>query len=203
MRDITVKTGSKGLLSSGSVTIPDRPELKDYVKINGDLDFVFRGLVSGPRIVVETKKPGFYEVVCHAYDDEAINVVAKALGLVVEKNKRVVPAIAMTESKGGHRLKGVPAPKEPFDLDKIAMRILDLWVLDSATLDELAAFLEQRFRRTVVNKTGIKGHWRVELSHKASRMMPYEEQVLPLGETGLNLKWEDEELVVTVVKDPS
>jgi uncharacterized protein (TIGR03435 family) len=74
-------------------------------------------------------------------------------------------------------------------------------LLDGATLDDLARYLEKCHYRPVVNKTGLDGRWCINLSKKARKSYPAPHSKVMLDDLGLELKLENAKVLVTVVKD--
>ena len=159
-RYVLLRYGRAGYVSVSSHNVGHRPELKYMQEVDGDLDFICRQIhgVDNPLIVVETKNSGHYQVVYKWNDQEALKVISKPLGLIVDEEEREILALTIRELRGGHRLKPAGNGKRT-NLDEVACDTEGRWPLDAATLDEIARFLETRYRRPVVNVTSIPGWW--------------------------------------------
>jgi hypothetical protein len=201
-RYLVLREGRSGYVKSISARAPDRPELEGLREVHGDLKFICTEIhgVDRPRIVVETKNRGRYQVVFQWGDHDALKSIAKPLGLAVAEEEREIACATIRLSQGGHRLK--PAlPGQIFDFDRVACREDGSWPLDGATLDDLARFLEYRHYRVVVNKTTLEGRWHINLSFQASKKYPRPNVKEILDDLGLELRHENTKVFVTVVKD--
>jgi hypothetical protein len=201
-RYLVLREGRSGYVQSISARAPDRPELEGLREVHGDLKFICTEIhgVDRPRIVVETKNRGRYQVVFQWGDHDALKSIAKPLGLAVAEEEREIACATIRLSQGGHRLKPA-SPGQIFDFDRVACREDGSWPLDGATLDDLARFLEYRHYRVVVNKTGLEGRWHINLSFQASKKYPRPNAKEILDDLGLELRHENTKVLVTVVKD--
>ncbi|MGD9127628.1 MAG: DUF3738 domain-containing protein [Planctomycetia bacterium] len=200
-RYLQIKKGNPGVVSLGGTQLPHRKDIQFPRKIEGDLHTIFSEMHGRchPKIVVETKNQKGYEVIYDTDDKQALQIVAKQLGMTVAQEEREIMALRITVAKGGHHLKKVEKPDEP-QWDSCVCQ--GVWPLHGVTMDELALFLESRFCRPVVNKTGLKGYYRLELSDETVRLWPQEEgEKKALDKTGLQIHWEPTKTKVLVVKD--
>lgn len=201
-RYLRIKKGNPGIFSRGCVPMP--PHRKDsdrLISIEGDLESVFQEMYgcNHPKIVVETQNKRGYGVAYNPDDPKAMEIVAKQLGMIVGEEDREIIALRITVAKGGHHLKQVAKPDTP-QWDSSVKD--DIWPLHGVTLDELAMFLENRYRRPVVNMTGVVGYYWLDVSAKAARDWPQTmDEVRPLDQTGLELHWERTKVRVLVVRD--
>ena len=199
-RYLVVRTGRPGYVKSVTAEVPDRPELQHLREVHGGLKFICSEIhgVSKPRLVVETKNSKCFQVVYQWGDYDALKSLGKALGLVVAEEEREILCATIRESPGGHRMKAPTTrkmPKEVFtNADGSAL-------LDGATIDDLARYLEECHYRPVVNKTGLNGRWCINLSFKARKSYPTPNGKVMLDDLGLELKLENTKVLVTVVKD--
>ena len=200
-RYVELREGQRGVSSSNSARVKHRPELDRMREINGDLRDICYWLhgPENPRIVVESQNRNFYRVVYKQGDRGALPVIAKPLGLMVLQEEREVDAITIRVAQGGHRLKPVAKGLQA-KLDEVELSE-GRWPLDGVTADELARFLEIRFRRPVTNLTALEGRWSILLSDEVARVSPEPREIAPLEQFGLELRWERVRLPVTVVKD--
>ena len=201
-RYLRIKKGNPDIESTSGEQLPQRKDIKYPRKVEGDLRFIFETMHGWdhPRIVVETSNKKGFEVVYNPDDAKALEIVAGQLGMTVGEGDREILALAITVGKDGHHLKPVDKPATP-QWDSCVTQD-DIWPLHGITLDELARFLEARFRRPVVNKTGLNGYYWLELSGKTVRVWPQrEDETKPLDQTGLQLHWERVKTKVLVVKD--
>jgi hypothetical protein len=200
-RYVQLRTGWGNYVRSQGAEVEARPELEDMHEVHGDLTFICSEIngIENPRIVVESKNAGRYQVVYKWGDREALKVIARPLGLVVTEENRELQAITIRVAPGGHRLqpgaKGVVV-----NLAEVHVRDTG-WPLEGVTMDQLARFLEQRYRRPVVNLTAVEGRWSIVVSDRAARMFPGSDETAALDGLGLELRWETVTIPVTVVKD--
>jgi uncharacterized protein (TIGR03435 family) len=111
-----------------------------------------------------------------------------------------IKAITIRLSREGHNLK--PAAKgKRVKPEEVCCDVKGRWPLDGVTIDELARFLETRYRRPVVHLTGVDGQWSMLLSGKAGKVWSSADKKAQLDDLGLELQWEKVKLPVTVVKD--
>jgi hypothetical protein len=201
-RYVQLREGRAGYVLGRSGHAENRPDLDDLTEVHGDLDFICSEIhgVSNPRIVVESKNKGHYQVTYKRGDREALKVIARPLGLVVAEEERAIQAITIRESPGGNRLK--PAGKErQVKVEDVCCDVEGRWPLSGVTADELARFLETRYRRPVVNLTSLDGRFSILLSEKAGKSRPRADEKVQLDDLGLELRWEKVTISVTVVKD--
>lgn len=182
--------------------VENRPDLEDLWEVHGNLDFICREIhgVDNPRIVIESKNKAHYQVVCKWGDRDALKVIAKPLGLLVTEEEREFQAVAIRVSPRGHRLKRAAKGKQVHVAD-ICCDVDGRWPLDGVTADELAWFLETRYREPVVNLTGLEGRWSIFLSDKAGSVPPSVDEKTQLDDLDLELRREKVKIPVTVVKD--
>src|SRR5687768_17595891 len=77
--------------------------------------------VENPCLVIESKITGYYQVVYHPDDSDALKVFAKALDLTVAEEEREISALTLKTSLRGHRL--TAAERDEFvDLDAVCIR---------------------------------------------------------------------------------
>jgi hypothetical protein len=198
-RYIELREGRGSYVSIGPGSVEGRPELTHVGEVHGDLKFICTVVHPSPRIVVESEKRGRYQVLCTRADrGSVLDVIAKPLGLVVAREEREVWAVVLRSSPTGHGLTPAPEgePAEQFD------RATGEDVLH-ITMDDLARDLETRFRRPTVNLSALEGRWLIRLSGRARmigrNLVPGD--VVPLENTGLELRLEKVSLPVTVVMD--
>jgi len=199
---VVLREGRAGYVLTRNGQVENRTDLKDLREVHGDLEFICSEIhgVGSPRIVIESKNKRNYQVMYKWEDRQALDVIAKPLGLVVAKEEREIQAITIRVLPGGPRLK--PAAK-----DKL-LKVKDVycdtdgrWPLDGANADDLARFLENRYRRPVANLTSLEGRWSILLSEKAGKSWPAAGEKIQLDNLGLEMQWERVNLLVTVVKD--
>ena len=204
---VQLREGNSGYVSITSRDIEARPDLKNMREINGKIPLLCEDILAPDcRFIVETSNKKSYRVISRWGDRTALSVIAKPLNLVVSQEMREIQVIAIRESKGGHKLKAAESisirqtPIGPIvqvaGKDK-RVRVEDVcctengdWPLDHVTMDELALFLERRFRQPTVNLTSIEGTWSIWLSRKAGKTYPQKDKITSLDELGLELKWE-------------
>jgi hypothetical protein len=199
---VQLREGRGGYVLKRPGQIENRPDLKDLGELHGDLDFICTELhgTENPRIVIESKNKRSYQVVSNLRDRDALKVIAKPLGLLVTQEEREIRAITIRVAPEGHRLK--PAAKgKQVKVEDVSCEADGRWPLDGVTADELARFLEIRYRRPVINQTALEGRWSILLSEKAGKMGPSADDTAPLDDVGLELRWEKVKIPVTVVKD--
>jgi uncharacterized protein (TIGR03435 family) len=196
-RYIQVREGEDGYVLSRSGQVPSRPDLKDLVEKHSSLEDLCRDFHGrdNPRIVIESTNRKSYQVVYKSADrDDVLPVIAKALGLEVTQEERDVAAITLRVAPGGHRLK--PAAARPIAPErqgpKPAMNGPPIksepeydgpeghWLMEGITTEELARFLERRFRQPVVDLTGLEGKWSILLSHEGTRWPPFDKNARPV-----------------------
>jgi hypothetical protein len=225
-RYLQLREGRGGYVFCGDAPMRSRPELKLLREVHGDLDSICREIhgAGNPRIVVESKSKRHYQVVYRWGDQEALRFLARPLALEVTREERAIQAITIRVSPEGHRLKTPTVQRLKNRIEAIGSRrqpnshwrnerlkptkVEDIccdwegrWPLESVTADELARFLESRYRVPVVNLTSLKGSWSILLSDKAGRIGPSMGETLALDDLGLELTWETVRIPVTVVKD--
>jgi len=201
-RYVQLREGRPGYVVSMIGHVEGRPELDDLREVHGDLYFICTEIhgLDNPRIVIESKDTGHYQVVYQRGDREALKVVADPLGLVVTQAEREVHALTIRVSPGGHRLQPAAASK-PVKVEHVYCDFDGRWPLEAVTTDELARFLETRYHRPVVNLTALEGRWSILLSAKAGKIWPSAEEKAQLDDLGLELQWEKVKIPATVVKD--
>lgn len=201
-RYVQLREGRPGYVLSTIGHVENRPDLKDVREVHGDLGFICTEIhgVDNPRIVIESKNKAHYQVVYKWGDRDALKVIAKPLGLQVNQEEREIQALTIRASPGGHRLKPAAKGKQA-KVEDVCCDVEGRWPLDGVTADELARFLETRYRRPVVNLTGVEGRWSILLSEKAGKMWPSAGEKAQLDDLGLELRWEKVKVPVTVVKD--
>ncbi len=182
--------------------VNNRPDLKHMREVHGNLEFICTEIhgLSNPRIVIESKNKAHYQVVYKWGDYDALKVIAKPLGLLVTQEEREIQALTVRVSLGSHHLRPATKSKQ-FKLEDVCSDSEGRWPLDGVTADELARFLETRYRHPVVNLTGLEGKWSILLSDKAGRKCPAATEKVQLDDLGLDLGWEKVKIPVTVVKD--
>jgi hypothetical protein len=201
-RYVQLREGRAGYVLSTIGRVENRPDLKNLREVHGDLNFVCTEMqgVDNPRILIESKNKAHYQVVYKWGDRDALKVIAKPLGLLVTQEEREIQALTVRASPGGHRLK--PAAKDKrVKVKDVCCDVEGRWPLDGVTADELARFLETRYRHPVVNLTGVEGAWCILLSAEAGNRWPSADEKAQLDDLGLELRWEQVKVVVTVVKD--
>jgi len=201
-RYVELRIGEYGVCQSGGLLPENRPDLKQMHALNDDLYRICR-MINGqnnPRIVIETKNKGYYQVVCKWGDREALKVIARPLGLVVVEEEREVPVITIRESAGGHKLKQ-SAKVTKTKMEDVCCDVEGRWPLEGVTIDDLAQFLEPHYSRPVVNKTTLQGQWSILLSNGTEKMPLREGEIAQLDNLGLVLQMEKVKIRVTVVKD--
>jgi Protein of unknown function (DUF3738) len=201
-RYVELRVGEHGVGQSGGLLPENRPDLKQMHDLNDDLDRICR-IIHGqnnPRIVIETKNKGYYQVVYKWGDREALKVIARPLGLVVIEEDREVPVITIRESAGGHKLKQ-SAKITKTKMEEICCDVEGRWPLEGVTVNDLARFLESHYSRPVVNKTTLQGQWSILLSSEAEKIRLREGEIAQLDNLGLVLQMEKAKIRVTVVKD--
>jgi hypothetical protein len=201
-RYVQLREGQAGYVLIRSGHIDHRPDLDNLHEVHGDLAFICREIngVDNPGIVIESRNKGHYQVVYPWGDRGALEVIAKPLGLLVTQEEREVQALTIRVAKGGHRLEPAAEGKQ-VEVEEVCCDIEGRWPLDGVTADELARFLETRYRRPVVNRTALKGRWSILLSEKAGKTWPSGDEKAPLDDLGLELRWEKVKVPVVVVKD--
>jgi hypothetical protein len=200
-RYVQLRESQPGYVLRRSGHVENRPDLKDLTEVHGDLDFICTEIhgIENPRITIESKDKGHYQVVYKREDRDALTVIAKPLGLVVSQEEREILALTIRVSPGGHRMK--PAEKgKQVNVDAVGVRD-EGWRLDGATMDQVARFLETRYRRPVVDLTSLEGRWAITLSEKVVRSLPAANERTQLDDFGLEIRWEKVKLPVIVVKD--
>jgi hypothetical protein len=209
-RYLRIKKGNPNIVLAAGEQLPHRKDIPYPRRVEGDLKFVFETMNGWdhPRIVVETKNIKGYEVVFDPADTKALEIVAKQLGMTVGEEDREILALRISVAKGGHHLKQVEKPDNPqwnscvTDNTPQAVERHWVWPLHGVTMDELALFLESRFRRPVVNMTGLTGYYWLELSDESVRLWPQKmDETKALDQTGLQIRWERTKTRVLVVKD--
>jgi hypothetical protein len=204
---VELREGARGYCSSGSSHNDALHDLKNLQEVNGNLEWVCSSILGdNPRLVVETKKKNdCYRATFHWGDREALDRIAVYLNLAVAVEEREIDAITIREVPAGHRLKPFDGRwKETVESAMCVTTRYDdegHWNLNGFTVDELARLLETRFRRPVTNLTSIEGQWSITLEDKLTRVGPSQSEVRPLGDLGLELRWEKVRIPVTVVKD--
>jgi hypothetical protein len=215
---VQLREGNRGYVSATDRSIKTRPDLKNVREINGKIPFLCDEILAPDcRFIVESTNKKPYLVNYQWGDRSALLVIAKPLNLVVSQEVREIPAITIRESKSGHKLKPavsisirqspigsivqVAGKDKQVPVEDVPSTANGDTLLDHVTLDELALFLEKRFRQPTVNLTSIEGTWSIWLSRKAAKTYPQEDKVIPLDELGLEMKWEKVKLLVTVIKD--
>ena len=191
-RYLQIKKGNPGVVSFSGARLPHRKDIRYPRNIEGNLNTIFSEMYGHPKIVVETKNHKGYEVVYDTDDKQAMQIVAKQLGMTVTEEEREILALRITVAKDGHHLKKVKKPDKPLDIQS----------LHGVTMDELALFLEARFSRPMINKTGLEGYYWLELSDETTKLFPQkigEKKVL--DKTGLQIHWERTKTKVLVIKD--
>jgi hypothetical protein len=198
-RYIELRKGRGSYVMTRPGTVKGRPELTRMREVHGDLEFICTEVHPGGRIVVESKNRARYQVL-YTWADKGnvLDVIAEAVGLVVAREEREVWAVAIRVPPSGHRLQ--PAPEgeaaEPWDAGT-GEEVLHI------TMDDLTRDMETRWRRPAVNLTALEGRWLVRLSSRA-RMIGRnlgDGDVVPLEDTGLELRLEKVRLPVIVVMD--
>ena len=200
-RYVQLRESQPGYVLRRNGHVENRPDLKDLVEVHGDLEFICTEIhgVQNPRIVIESKNEAHYQVTFPWGDREALKVIAKPLGLHVVQEEREILALTIRVSPGGHRLKAAKKGKQ-IKVEEVCVRDGG-WPLDGATMDQVARFLETRYRRPVVNRTSLEGGWSILLSEKVVRIWPAANERAQLDDLGLELRWEKVKVLVTVVKD--
>lgn len=201
-RYFQLREGRGGYVMSRGIQIKNRPELGYLTEVHGDLQFICTDIngLENPRIVIESKNKGHYQVVFQREDPEALKLLAKPLGLVVSQEEREIQAITIRVSAGGPRLK-TAGKGQRVKIEDVCCNVDGQWPLDGVTADELARFLETRYRKPVVNLTSLKGVWSILLSRKAGIEGPEPDKKTHLDDLGLELQWEKVKIPVTVIKD--
>jgi len=201
VRYLQIRKGNPDVVAYSGAERSHRKDI-DYVRrVEGDLQWVFTGMygIDRPKIVVETSNRKGYEVIFDPDDEKAMEIVANQLGMTIGKDDREILALQITVDEGGHKLKQVEKPDTPQWNPAVTDNVRPL---HGVTMDELVLFLESRFRRPVVNKTGLDGYYWLELSDKTLRLWPQKlDEVKPLDQTGLRLSWKRTMTTVLVVKD--
>ncbi|MCE9555367.1 MAG: TIGR03435 family protein, partial [Planctomycetes bacterium] len=141
-----------------------------------------------------------YQVIYSWGDREALKVIAKPLDLDIAEEDRNISSLTIRIARTGHRLKP-SVNSAPIKVEGVAVGADHLWPLDGVSMDELARFLEIRYRRPVVNMTSLQGHWSIQLSHASTINWPNANERVPLDDLGLDLQWEQITIPVTVVRD--
>lgn len=188
------------IIKSGYVE--SRPELKDLMEVHGDIYFICTEIhgVENPRIVIESTNKKYYQVIYKWGDREALKIIAKPLNLLVTREIREIPAITIRVARGGHRLEPAKKAKHS-NVEETCRAVQGRWLLEGVTADELARFLEIRYRRPVINLTDLKGRWSLLLSQQVVRMRPFGDEKIQLDDLGLELQLERVSIPVTVIKD--
>jgi len=200
-RYLRIKKGNPNIGSGSPADLPHRKDIKYPRRIEGNLKTLFEGIYGWdhPKIVVETKNQKGYEVVFNPDDKQAMEIVAKQLGMTVGEDDREILALKITVAEGGHHLKPVPKPDKPqWDCCETGDGV---WPLHGVNMGELALFLQSRLRSPVVDKTGLAGYYSFEIADKTVRVGPKKDKTEPLDHTGLQLHWERTKTKVLVVKD--
>ena len=181
---VQLREGKAGYVLVRNGRVENRPDLNELREVHGDLKFVCSEIhgVDNPRIVIESKNKAHFQVLYKWGDQDVLKVIAKPLGLVVAQEEREIQAITIRVAEGGHRAKAAAKGK-------------------GVTANDLARFLETRYRRPVVNLTSLEGSWSILLSAKAERSWPKANEKTKLDDLGLELQWEKVKISVTVVKD--
>ena len=209
-RHLRITKGDPGVVCCAGANLPHRKDIDYPRRVEGDLRTIFTEMygIDHPRIVVETKSKKGYEVIFDPDDKKAMEIVANQLGMAVGKEDREILAMQITIAQDGHHLQEVKKPAEPqwdacvTDKAPTAAERHWVWPLHGVSMDELALFLESRYRRPVVNKTGLDGYYWLELSDEAAKLWPQElDEIKPLDQTGLRLCWKPTTTTVLVVKD--
>ena len=199
-RYLRIDRGDAGVVRTHPAKVKHRDDLRLARYINGDVRFLFETLYGWdkPRIVVETRNRNGYAVTFDGYDDEAIQIVARELDLAISMEFREIYALVITRTIKPLKMEKVEKPEEPFE--PLAKR--EGWPIKAMSMDEVAQFLEGRYRRPVVNATGIDGYYTFIFSNDAAKMWPQTiEEVKKLDDTGLQIKWEKKKIEVLVIKD--
>ena len=198
---IRITKGNPRIVAMGGQQLPHRPDIKHPRRVEGNLKCIFEEIhgIDRPKIVVETSNRKGYEVIYDPDDQTALKVVAEKLGLEVGEEMREIRALVLSIDPQGHQLKKCPKPAKPqWD---IAIEG-DKWPLHGVTMDELTQFLESRYRRPVVNQTGLSGYYTFELSNDSVKQWPQRRgKFQKLDDTGLRIRWEKVKTKVLVVKD--
>jgi hypothetical protein len=196
-RYLRIRKGNPGIGSVGPADLPHRKDIKSPTQVEGNVEFVFENIYHHRKIVVETTNKKGYEVVFGYDDKDALEIVAKQLGMTVGKEDREILTIVLDVRPGGHRLKQVKKRETP----QWQWTYTDRGrAYHGVTMDELAQFLEDLFNQPVVDKTGLAGYYWLELSGDAERV-PQQGETKPLDQTGLQLHWERTKTKILVVKD--
>ena len=144
-RYLRIKKGNPNICLIAGEQLPHRKDIQYPRRIEGDLHTIFREMygVDHPKIVVETKNRKGYEVVFNPDDKQAMEIVAKQLGMTVGEDDREVLALQITVAKGGHHLKPVPKPDKPqWDCCETGDGV---WPLHGVNMEELALFCNPVF----------------------------------------------------------
>ena len=200
-RYLRIKKGNPNICLIAGEQLPHRKDIKYPRRIEGDLHTIFSEMhgIDHPRIVVETKNQKGYEIVFNPDDEQAMEIVAKQLGMTVSEDDREILALQITVVKGEHHLKPVAKPDKPqWDCCETSDGV---WPLHGVCMEELALFLQSRLRSPVVDKTGLAGYYSFEIADKTVRVGPEKTKTEPLDRTGLQLHWEQTKTNVLVIKD--
>lgn len=207
-RYLRIRKGDPNTVAVGGGDLPVRKDIPFPRSVEGDLNTVFQEIYRHPKIVVETKNKKGYQVVFNPDDKEALRIVAEQLGMTAREGEREILALRITVAAGGHHLKRVAKPEKPqweccvIDSTPHAAESHWVWPLHGVSMDELALFLESRLRRPVVNLSGLKGYYWLDLSDETVRLWPQRmDETKELDQTGLQLHWEQTKTTVLVVKD--
>jgi len=205
---IKIATGSRSNVSAIWTKIEGREN--EYRVVNGNLQFIFETIYGwdNPRVFVESNNGNSYKVIFDPDDSSAMEIVASHLGLrVIEKDKKIW-VLTIRVGEEGHRLK---ARTIKHDLTrklheqgrvKYYCDTNGDWPLDGISMKNFAIFLEKRYRRPVVDLTGLEGFWSFKLSDKSGKIYPQKkDEVMLLDDTGIVLQWEELETPVLVIED--
>ena len=101
-RYLRIKKGNPNVGSRSPADLPHRKDIKYPRRIEGDLHTIFSEMngIDHPRIVVETKNRKGYEIVFDPDDKQAMEIVAKQLGMTVGEDDREVSRPANHRRQG-------------------------------------------------------------------------------------------------------
>jgi hypothetical protein len=195
---VEVREGAFGEVSRKAGHVAGRPDLEGLVEVNDDLPYVCKTMLGleNPRVVIESKDTRYYRVVFNR-GPESLKVIAEPLGLAVTQEEQQVPAITLRVAKGGHQLQAAAKDEQTASLrheDNGRLRY------EGITAGELAQALEREFRRPVVDLTSLEGRWSFTVSEEAIRQ-PGPDETVKLDDLGLEMRWENVKVRMTVVKD--
>ena len=168
-RYLRIRKATRNICLIAGERLPHRKDIEYPRRLEGDLHTIFREMHGvDPRMVVETKNRKGYEVVFNPEDKQAMEIVAKQLGMTVGEDNREILALQITVSKGGHHLKPVPKPDKPqWDCCEPGMAC---GPFHGVNMEELALFLQSRLRSPVVDKTGLAGYYWLDIADKTVRV---------------------------------